>query len=174
MDSDHECGVCYRTFNAGRRCPRALHCKHSFCEGCLRALSRPLGGQRLIVCPLCRHTTSISGEGKEVRGELRVDECVLERLIVSGVLDQEEEEEEEGEEEGLDGRVRDGRRESRGPTLAETPAEESDLSPGSRGGRLRRGCRSVWRSISGKRRDQGDCMSCENIRDLALMSIYMF
>nr|XP_040036227.1 E3 ubiquitin-protein ligase-like [Gasterosteus aculeatus aculeatus] len=169
MDSrEHECGVCYRTFNAGRRCPRELHCKHSFCESCLRALSRPLGAQRLIVCPLCRHATSISGDGADVRAELRVDECVLERLIVCGVLDQEEEEEEEEEEEGPVGRV------CHEPTLPETPAEEGDFSSGSRGGRLRGGWRRVWRSISGKRRSRDDCMSGENMRDLALMSIYMF
>ncbi|KAM8897448.1 uncharacterized protein AB9W97_008845 [Spinachia spinachia] len=172
MASEHECGVCYRAFNAARRCPRELHCKHSFCESCLRALTRPRGAQRLIVCPLCRHTTSIRGQGKEVRAELRVDEGVLERMIVSGVLDLEEEEGEE--EEGPDGRVQHGCQESRGPRLPENPAEESDFPPGSRGGRLRRGCRSVWRSISGKRSGREDPISSENMRDLALMAIYMF
>lgn len=152
MFSDLECGICCWTFNSGLRCPRELHCKHTFCERCLLALSRPLepeeerleADRRVIVCPLCRHTTSISGKGK-VRAELRVDEGVLERLLASGVLDREEEEDdpEEEEEESQDGC--DDTEE-----IPETQAEESDLSPGSRGGRLRRSCRKVWRIISGK------------------------
>ncbi|KAG8006164.1 hypothetical protein GBF38_005348 [Nibea albiflora] len=93
MYSELECGICYRTYNAGRRCPRELQCKHSFCESCLLALSRPLapeearqGADRSITCPLCRQTTSITGE-RPMRAELRVDECVLERLLSAGVLD---------------------------------------------------------------------------------------
>lgn len=149
MYSDLECGVCYRTYNAGRRCPRELRCKHSFCESCLLALSRPLGADegrlgadRSIVCPLCRHATSISEEGR-VRVELRVDECVLERLLAAGVLDQEGDDQEE--EEG--GHVQDGNEEA---TLPETPGEESESFAGSRGGRLPRSWRKVWRKISGK------------------------
>lgn len=133
MYSEFECGICYRTYNAGRRCPRELRCKHSFCESCLLALSRPLGADegllgadRSIVCPLCRHATSISEEGRVV--ELRVDECVLERLLAAGVLDQEGDDPEE--EEGA--HVRDGNEEVGG------------------GGRLRRSWRKVWRKISGK------------------------
>ncbi|XP_078132348.1 uncharacterized protein LOC144534340 [Sander vitreus] len=153
MYTEHEYGICYRTYNAGRRCPRELHCKHSFCESCLLALSRPLGpdevrlgADRFIVCPLCRHTTSISGEGK-LRAELRVDEFVLERLLASGVLYQEEEDDDPEEDES---RVQDGCDDTEEPTLPETPAEDNDFSTGSRGGRLRRSCRKVWRLISGK------------------------
>ncbi|XP_068569428.1 E3 ubiquitin-protein ligase-like [Cebidichthys violaceus] len=180
MFSEHECGICYQTYNAGRRCPRELHCKHSFCESCLLllALSRPLGpdgADRLIVCPLCRHTTSISGEGR-VRAELRVDERVLERLLVSGVLDKEEEEEEKEEEDPV-GHVQDGCDDTEEPTLPETPAEESDSSTGSRGGRLRRSCRKVWRLVSGKdsrQRGGGNCMTNDDFRSFAMMASYMF
>ncbi|XP_068444298.1 E3 ubiquitin-protein ligase-like [Clinocottus analis] len=178
MYSEHECGICYRTYNAGRRCPRELHCKHSFCESCLLALSRALGADearrlgadRLIVCPLCRHTTSLSGEGGRLRAELRVDECVLERLLVSGVLEQEEEEEEE---EDPDSHVQGGC----DAAPPETPAEESDSSTGSRGGRLRRSCRKVWRCISGKgspRRAGEICVTSEDLRSYAMMASYMF
>ena len=149
MYSDLECGICCWTFNAGRRCPRELRCRHTFCERCLRALARPLEPEEerpeadtVIVCPLCRHTTSISGEGK-VRAELRVDEGILERLLASGVLDREEEEDDPEEEEGQHGC--DDTEE-----IPVTQAEESDLSSGSRGGRLRRSCRKIWRSIIGK------------------------
>lgn len=151
MYSELECGVCYRTYNAGRRCPRELQCKHSFCESCLLALSRPLGADegrlgadRSIVCPLCRHVTSMSEEGSvDLRVKLRVDEFVLERLIAAGVLDQEGDDPEE--EDG--GHVQDGNEEA---TLPETPGEESESFAGSRGGGLRRSWRKVWRKISGK------------------------
>ncbi|XP_030285466.1 RING finger protein 227 [Sparus aurata] len=178
MYSELECGICYRTFNGGRRCPRELQCKHSFCESCLLALSRPqgpgearLGADASIVCPLCRHTTSISGEGK-VRAELRVDECVLERLLAAGVLDQEDPEEEE-----QDGEVQDGCDDKEVSTPPESAAEESDSPAGSRGGRLRRSCRKVWKKISGKSsRPSGgeNCLTGDDMRNLAMMSCFMF
>lgn len=135
MLPDLECGVCYRTFNAGRRCPRELRCHHSFCESCLLLLARTPGAPedpRSITCPLCRNTTSISGES-QVRAELRVDEAVLEQLMSTGVLDQQEEEEEEAEER----------------TLPDPPAEERAPIPVTRGGRLRRSWKKVWRKING-------------------------
>lgn len=136
MYSDLECGVCYRIFNAGRRCPRELRCRHSFCESCLLALSRP-PADRSIVCPLCRHATSIPEDGR-LRAELRVDEGVLERLLAAGLLDRAEDKTEEGEE----------------VTLPESPAEDSDSLAASRGGRLRRSWKKVWRKISGKNSPQ--------------------
>uniref|UniRef100_A0A3Q0SNI4 Si:ch73-335l21.4 n=1 Tax=Amphilophus citrinellus TaxID=61819 RepID=A0A3Q0SNI4_AMPCI len=146
-----ECGVCYQTYNAGRRCPRELQCKHSFCESCLLALSRPLGpgeahleAGRLIVCPLCRHITSISDQGK-IRAELRVDECALERLTTAGLLDQKEDDDPE-----LDDQVQNNEDEEE----EATPAEESESSAGSRGGRLRRSWKKVWGVISGKRQQR--------------------
>ncbi|XP_032367260.1 RING finger protein 227 [Etheostoma spectabile] len=179
MHTEHECGICYRTYNAGRRCPRELHCKHSFCESCLLALLQPLGpdearlgADRSIVCPLCRQTTSISGAGK-MRAELRVDEFVLERLLASGVLYQEEEDDpEEGE-----SRIQDGCDDTEEPTLPETPAESNDFSTGSRGGSLRRSCRKVWRLISRKRsqrRGGENSITNDDMRNLAMMSCYMF
>ncbi|XP_053199413.1 E3 ubiquitin-protein ligase-like [Scomber japonicus] len=178
MYSELECGICYRTYNAGRRCPRELHCKHSFCESCLLALSRPHGPEearleadRLIICPLCRHTTSIPGEGK-MKAELRVDESILELLLTAGIVEKEEEDPEEEEE----GQVQGGGDDGEGATLPETDAEDSDSSAGSGEGRLRRSWRKVWRKISGKkpRQSRENCMTSDDIRNLAMMSCYMF
>ncbi|XP_049424053.1 E3 ubiquitin-protein ligase-like isoform X2 [Epinephelus fuscoguttatus] len=181
MYSEHECGICYQTYNAGLRCPRKLHCHHSFCESCLLALSRPqaadqerLGAERVIVCPLCRHTTTISGERK-VRAELRVDECVLEELVLSGVLDREEEEEEEEDIEEAKSHVQTSCDDTE--ELYDLTAEESDFSSGSRGGRLRRSCWKVWRMIIGKnsrRRDRENFMNSDDLRNFAMMSCNMF
>nr|XP_046236270.1 E3 ubiquitin-protein ligase-like [Scatophagus argus] len=177
MYSELECGICYRIYNAGRRCPRELQCKHSFCQSCLLALSRPLGpdeADRSILCPLCRHTTSISGEGK-VRAELRVDEGILERLVAAGVLDEEEDDPEEEEAAHVqDGCDDDSSEEATPP---ETPAEESEASEGSRGERVRRCWRKVWQKISGKRsrqRSGENCITGDDMRNLAMMSCYMF
>nr|XP_020484900.1 E3 ubiquitin-protein ligase RNF186-like [Labrus bergylta] len=121
MYSELECGICYQTYNAGRRCPRELQCKHSFCENCLLALSRPpqggpdddgttarLGADKSIVCPLCRHVTSIHGD-RRLRVELRVDERVLERLLTAGVLDREDDDDQEEERRRRRGRCRSRR-----------------------------------------------------------------
>ncbi|XP_041635596.1 E3 ubiquitin-protein ligase-like [Cheilinus undulatus] len=181
MYSELECGICYRIYNAGRRCPRELHCKHSFCESCLLALSRApprggagdearLGADRSIVCPLCRHTTSIPGD-RRIRVELRVDEDVLERLLAVGVLDREDEDDQEEEEE--EGRVLEGSDDNEERTLPGTTAEESNSSPGSRGGRLRRSWSKVWRTISGRSSRQ-NCMTNDDMRNLAMMASYMF
>lgn len=75
-----------------------------------------------------------------MRAELRVDECVLERLLVTGVLGQEDEEDKDREEEG--GCCEDGEEAAPG-------AEESDSSAVTGGGALRRTWRKVWRKISG-------------------------
>lgn len=138
MLSEIECGICYRSFNAARRCPRELHCKHSFCESCLRSLSRGLAGRTVIDCPLCRHPTVLPGEGC-VRAQLRVDECALERLVAAGVLDQDQEEEEE------EGEMKE---------VKEDPEEESVVSGAVERGMLRRCWKKVWRVISGKTTEQ--------------------
>ncbi|XP_029932103.1 RING finger protein 227 isoform X2 [Myripristis murdjan] len=161
MYSELECGICYQIYNSGRRCPRELHCKHSFCESCLAALSRPqgadsdLGQVRLIVCPLCRHITSISGQMK-MRAALKVDECVLERLVAAGVL----------EEDG------DGQGEAEERPLPDSQAERSDAAPGSTAGRIRRSLKRVWGRIA-RQRGGADCMTSADMRDLAMMSCYM-
>ncbi|KAM3857428.1 RING finger protein 227 [Diretmus argenteus] len=171
MYSDLECGICYQPYNAGRQCPRELHCKHSFCESCLLALSRPRdpeegrpgtgqGQGRSIVCPLCRRVTSIPGE--RMTAALGVDERVLGRLVAAGVLAEEDiKEDRDGGDEG---------------TFAESQAEERDSSPGSRGGRLRRCCRRVWGKITGKTTGSNgaNCMTNEDLRDLVMMSCCTF
>ncbi|KAM9335407.1 RING finger protein 227 [Symphorus nematophorus] len=180
MYSELECGICCWTYNAGRRCPRELQCKHSFCESCLVALSRtqrgseearPTADTPTIVCPLCRHTTSISGEGR-VRAELRVDESVLERLLAAGVLDREEDEPEEEEEQDA-GQVQDGCGDSEQGSAADSPAEDSDSLDGTRRGKIWRSCGKVWRKICGKKRRE-NFMTNDDMRNFAMMACYMF
>lgn len=160
MYSELECGICYRHYTPGLRCPRELGCHHTFCESCLRALSRTPtpdewrcgAGSCVILCPLCRESTFISSEGT-IRAELRVDECVLVRLLDEGVLEREEEEEEE---DPVD-QVTENQKLS--ATTPETPAEEGESSPAHRGSRLRRSWKKVWRVISGKDSEQSSDQS---------------
>uniref|UniRef100_A0A4W5KAR8 Si:ch73-335l21.4 n=1 Tax=Hucho hucho TaxID=62062 RepID=A0A4W5KAR8_9TELE len=170
MCSEHECGICYRSYNTDRRCPHELQCKHSFCESCLVTLSRPSVCEveprkdcsrqdKTIVCPLCRYTTSVSGK---VRAALRVDEGILERMVVSGILISMTDDEEDSEEEEDD------------ETSHENSAEERDSSSGSIVGRFRRSLRRVWGKLT-RNHDQrrADCMTDEDLRDLAMMSCYI-
>ncbi|KAI4897046.1 hypothetical protein NFI96_000337 [Prochilodus magdalenae] len=86
-----ECGICYRPYNSGRRCPRVLGCKHRFCESCLlrqgsaARLPGESDSQTLIVCALCRHHTVLTEAG--LKENLPVDEEVLQHLMIEGVLD---------------------------------------------------------------------------------------
>lgn len=154
MDSDLECSVCYQLYNAGRRCPRELQCKHTFCETCLRAMlthrgatEAPAGSHRLILCPLCRYPTTVSEEGR-VRAELRVDEGVLEQLLAAGLLDRPGVESDEDQ---------DVRSEEGGTTLPGGPHQGGvEAFSGSRGGRLRQSWRKVWRRISWKNSQRQD------------------
>lgn len=82
-----------------------------------------------------------------MRAELRVDEAVLERLVAAGVLDREEEEAEEEE----------MKAEEEERARPDTPAEESAPFPDSRGARLRRSWKNVWRKINGDQ--EGTCES---------------
>lgn len=176
MYTELECGICYLSYNAGRRCPRELHCKHTFCESCLLALSRSLAStddpDRSIVCPMCRHTTALSAE-ERIRAELRVDECAMEQLLVTGAFLEPEEEEdpEENPEEGSLDSVEER-------TSSESSAEDSDLSDSHNRGRLRRAVRKVWKKISGKSSQQNGShstdMSSEDMRNFAMMACYMF
>lgn len=179
MCTELECAICYLTYNAGRRCPRELRCKHTFCESCLLTLSRALalteahpGPDRAIVCPLCRHTTTISAE-ERIRAELRVDERAMEEMLLTGVLlEPEEEEEPEEPEEGCQDTDRDG-------TLSESSAEDSEEPEGNSGGRLRRTMRKVWKKISGKnaRQTNGNDLtdiSSDDMRGFVMMACYMF
>ncbi|KAF7657821.1 hypothetical protein LDENG_00021320 [Lucifuga dentata] len=183
MYSELECGICYQIYNAGRRCPRELQCKHTFCESCLLALSRTQGPDKarlrpatLIVCPLCRHVTSISVE-EATRSALRVDECVLERLMASGVLEQEEGLVEEDEEDEVESDCEDQVILPEISAEEEEEEEEEDSSQGSRAGSLWRSLRRVWGKISGRsaRRRRGElCMTSDDLRNFAMMSCYMF
>ncbi|XP_034531865.1 RING finger protein 227 [Notolabrus celidotus] len=175
MYSEIECGICFRTYNTGWRCPRELDCKHSFCETCLLALSRPadearLEADRSILCPLCRLTTIIPEE-RTIKTGLKVDESVLEQLIDAGVLDRDDEDDQWEEERRVPGSCDDHEE----GTPPDTPAEEGDSSPGSRGGRIRRSWTKVWKKISGKNSPR-NCRTMTNIdmRDFAMMASYMF
>lgn len=173
MCSELECGICYQIFNTGLRCPRELQCKHSFCESCLVTLSRPSvfksestrmysGQEKSIVCPLCRHITSISG-GK-VRRALRVDECILERLVAAGVPEGNLSDTEDTEVDEEEARP-------------DSPAEENVLPESTRGGRFRYSLNRLWGKITGnnqtQRRRGENCMTDGDLRDLALMSCYI-
>ncbi|KAL0970292.1 hypothetical protein UPYG_G00239960 [Umbra pygmaea] len=164
-----ECGICYQIYNTGRRCPRELQCKHSFCESCLLTISRPSVSEiestkecsqqdKTIVCPLCRHPTSVSGKLKTA---LRVDESVLEKLLASGVdeaMTDEEAEDDEGEY----------------TTSLENTSEEMDTSSGSRSGRIRLSLKRFWGKLTGRHTQRRThCLTDEELRDLALMSCYI-
>ncbi|XP_056156598.1 E3 ubiquitin-protein ligase-like [Lampris incognitus] len=175
MYSELECGICYRPYNAGRHCPRELHCKHSFCESCLVTLSQPQGGvscpdrDKFIVCPLCRQITHISGEAK-IKLALRVDEDLLERLLAAGVSEggaEDEDEDKKGE----------CFEESDVQSLPEP--EQGYSSSVSRPGRLRRSLTRVWGKITGTsyslhQRDRTNRITDDEMKDLAIMACYVF
>ncbi|CAL1590900.1 unnamed protein product [Knipowitschia caucasica] len=172
QSAELECAVCFLTYNAGRRCPRELHCKHTFCESCLLALAQAVGlneADRAIVCPLCRQTTCVSAE-ERLRAQLRVDESAMEQLLLSELLlteDPAEPNEPEKEEE-TEGQL----------SPCESSAQDSDLSMGSSRLRLRRTLRRVWKKISGRDAQQNENdfadMSSEDMRNFALFASYMF
>lgn len=177
-----ECAICYLSYNAGRRCPRELRCKHTFCESCLRALSRdPLTegpqGDKTIICPLCRHSTSISAE-EAIRAELRVDESAMEQLLLSGLLLEEEPEEPEEPEEGSEETEDDSEETEEHGTASESSAEDSALPEGDSRDRLRQTIKKVWRRLSRKNSRQTENnladVSSEDLRSLAIMACYMF
>lgn len=137
-----ECGVCYQIYNAGRRCPREMRCKHSFCECCLNLLAQSevreaqvstgdVPAEVTIVCPLCRYPTILCGE---VRKQLPVDEDLFERMVSSGVLNDAASDDEEEPEESKQEMV---------PKCEESAVQSNsdmDVVPRSRGKRL-------WRSF---------------------------
>lgn len=111
---------------------------------------------KTIVCPLCRYQTSVSGK---VRAALPVDESVLERMVVSGVLG-ESMTDDEGDSEGKE-------------DDNETPHENSAEERGSRGGRFRRSLRRVWGKFTGNHSQRrAHCMTDDDLRDLFMMSCY--
>lgn len=136
MLSELECGICYRLFDTGRRCPRRLDCKHSFCESCLLTLAvcpsnEPQSGSR-IICAFCRHITPLLNEEK-IRDQLPVDEDILESLVAEGVLEESASHEEADEE-----------------TRTETTSQaKEDQLPRTQRGRLWRSIKSMYKKIKG-------------------------
>ncbi|MBN3305293.1 RN223 protein, partial [Amia calva] len=189
MCTELQCGICYRTYNTGHRCPRELSCGHTFCQRCLVTLARtcasPAGeDERLrgsegeaadIVCPLCRCSTSVSAS-TEVRRCLPVDEAVLERMQAAGLLDgsagdsEEEDEESEGKCDGPS----DG---SSCVPAREEEEEEEEEAAGSRKGKLWRAIKRFWKKCGGgssnARRSSVIQCNSEDLRDIALMTCYM-
>ncbi|TRY85555.1 hypothetical protein DNTS_017175 [Danionella cerebrum] len=151
MFQETECGICYQTYNLGRRCPRQLSCKHAFCESCLLTLasSAERHGFR-IACPLCRHFTRVPEEG--IRGNLSVDEEIFERLASMGdVLDDDSLEESPNEE-------------------LFRPSVEDPQPPRTRRAHLMRCLRRMCKKLTQGGRT--NCMSDEDFKDLTMMSCY--
>ncbi|XP_006627390.1 RING finger protein 227 [Lepisosteus oculatus] len=182
MCTELECGICYRAYSTGRRCPRELSCRHTFCERCLFTLALspkhlsvedetrredPRCDTAIIVCPLCRRSTSVSSPSG-VRRELRVDEAVLERMEVAGVLH------------GYDGQSDGEDAEEEGASDAPperdpcgTAGEESD-APLSRKGKLWRSIKRFWKKCAGTSSGTQRGIHCtsEDLKDIALMTCY--
>ncbi|XP_051567382.1 RING finger protein 227-like [Myxocyprinus asiaticus] len=155
MLSETECGICYRTFSVGRRCPRQLSCKHTFCESCLVTLARSAESpEPRIMCPLCRQSTPLSEA--TIKDNLPVDEDILERLVTAASLEGCTDDEEDTEEPDQE---------------ASSPRKEDSPPPRSPGGRLMRSIRRLCKKITGESRR--NCMTDEDLRDLAMMSCYI-
>ncbi|XP_073693607.1 E3 ubiquitin-protein ligase RNF182 [Garra rufa] len=154
MFPETECGICYRTYNLGRRCPRQLCCKHTFCESCLVTLGRSVGSpQPRIMCPLCRHSTPLSEA--TIQENLPVDEDIFERLVSAGSVEECEDDDEDAEE----------------PEDAVIPPKEDVSSPPTsrKGHLMKRLSRMCKKFTGGARRN---FMTDEDLRDLAMMSCY--
>ncbi|KAM9500942.1 RING finger protein 227 [Clarias gariepinus] len=159
MLSELECGICFRLFDAGRRCPRQLDCKHSFCETCLLTLAgcrseEPESGSR-IICAFCRHSTPLSLSEDTLKGILPVDEDILVRLEEEGVLCESASDREDDDEE----------------PRPETVSQSKDDLPRTQRGRLWKSVKSLYKRIKGSNR-QG-CITNSEMTDLALMACYM-
>ncbi|KAG7330325.1 hypothetical protein KOW79_006547 [Hemibagrus wyckioides] len=157
MLSELECGICYRLFDTGRRCPRRLDCKHSFCESCLLTLaacqSEPSQSGSRIICAFCRHTTLLNEE--KLRDNLPVDEDILVRLEVDGVLGETESDAEDDEE----------------PRTETSSHSKEDHLPTTHRGRVWRSIKRLYKKLKGP--NQRGCITDAEMRDLALMACYM-
>uniref|UniRef100_A0A3P9MFF4 RING finger protein 225 n=1 Tax=Oryzias latipes TaxID=8090 RepID=A0A3P9MFF4_ORYLA len=56
---DLECSICFSQFNNVFRCPKMLHCKHTFCLECLARINVKSAEPNAIQCPLCRGLTPL-------------------------------------------------------------------------------------------------------------------
>ncbi|RVE68923.1 hypothetical protein OJAV_G00096060 [Oryzias javanicus] len=54
-----ECSICFSQFNNVFRCPKMLHCKHTFCLECLARINVKSNEPNAIQCPLCRGLTPL-------------------------------------------------------------------------------------------------------------------
>lgn len=134
MVPEMECGICYQSYNAGRRCPRQLSCKHSFCESCLLTLAQSANiPEPRIACPLCRHSTSLSDA--RVQDNLPVDEDIFERLVTAGSLEECTDDDEDTEEPKQD--------------ASSPPKEDVSPPPRSRKGHLMKCIRRLCKRVNG-------------------------
>ncbi|XP_019965243.2 uncharacterized protein [Paralichthys olivaceus] len=60
---DLECAICFSEFNNVFRCPKMLHCKHTFCLECLARMNVKSSEPNAIQCPLCRGLTPLPNLG---------------------------------------------------------------------------------------------------------------
>ncbi|KAK2860353.1 hypothetical protein Q7C36_004519 [Tachysurus vachellii] len=152
MLSELECGICYRLFDTGRRCPLQLDCKHCFCETCLLTLaacqSEPC--QSRIICAFCRHTTLLNEE--RLRDNLQVSEDIWARLEVDGVPEETAPEDDE-------------------EPRTETSSQSKDHTPTTPRGRVWRSIKRLYKKLKGP--NQRGCITDAEMRDLALMACYM-
>ncbi|KAF3695323.1 RING finger protein 223 [Channa argus] len=74
---DLECSICFSQFNNIFRCPKMLHCKHTFCLECLARINVKSAEPSTILCPLCRGLTPLPNLGLP---KLTTDSTVLSYL----------------------------------------------------------------------------------------------
>lgn len=60
---DLECSICFSQFNNIFRCPKMLHCKHTFCLECLARINVKSAAPSAVQCPLCRSFTPLPALG---------------------------------------------------------------------------------------------------------------
>ncbi|XP_041854239.1 RING finger protein 223 [Melanotaenia boesemani] len=72
-----ECAICFSQFNNIFRCPKMLHCKHTFCLECLARINVKSAEPSAIQCPLCRGLTPLPTLGLP---KLTTDQGVLSYL----------------------------------------------------------------------------------------------
>ncbi|XP_029001525.1 E3 ubiquitin-protein ligase rnf168 [Betta splendens] len=87
---DGECSVCLQPYSRMDRIPRMLHCRHTFCEPCLEAMSQVRSRLQTVGCPLCRRVTCIS-RGLSLQEALWVNSRLWDQILED--VDREEDQE---------------------------------------------------------------------------------